>query len=114
MDAAMLLVGLLVVGVPAAVFLTLRRRGGPQVPGRRPEQRHAAPPGDFGMARESREPAQGRETSEASDGAAAAAAAGGALILAAGMARGHAADPSGDAPQADGDGGGADAEGEGR
>lgn len=120
MDHAPLLVTLLVIGAPLALFLSLRRRASRDArpdPAQRQDS-HVAPPSDFGMARESSsEPARAAEpeTSSAATTGAAAAAAGGAFILAVGAARHHASEGGGESPQAHPDtpGGGSGSDGSG-
>ncbi|QRG06005.1 hypothetical protein EZH22_23855 [Xanthobacter dioxanivorans] len=120
MDGTALLVTLLVVGAPLALFFAMRRHPALPPKASQPKPRERTPPGDFGMAREASEPApartEGDATSSAVASGAAAAAAGGAFILAAG-ARHHASEGGRESPQAEADGpdggGGAHGGGEG-
>lgn len=108
MDHVTLLVTLLVIGAPLALFFSLRRRAHTSAEPERRTGGDAEAPGpakDFGMERESSTapgtPAESDTPSTST--AAAAAAAGGALILAVGAARHHASEGGGESPQAHGD-----------
>ena len=112
MDTTGLLVTLLVIGVPLAMFFALRRTRGPTVPDQQAASTTPArrPPADFGMAREAHDapaPAADQPAATPASGAAAAAA-GGAFILAVEAARQHAGEGGGDSSDAGRNGHGPD------
>lgn len=120
MDATQILVALLVIGAPLALFLSLRGNGkgggGAKPDDARPDsgQNRARPPADYGIGREdSPAPAASAVSSEPDTAnaarAAAAAAAGGALIIAAGYsAHHHSGEAGGESPHVGHSGGGPD------
>lgn len=120
MDFAEILVALLVIGAPLALFLSLRQRAqDPQTPAADAGPARRSGSGgsdDYGLAREDSPgraaPAEAQDTTAAArDQGAAAAAAGGAFILAAGLGHRHAAEGGGESPQAGHSGGGPDSGG---
>lgn len=118
MDGLWLLVAVLVIGAPLALFLSLRPKSpgtgeAAASPSAKPSDR-IMPPADYGLGREDspRSAATADADSEAGRSpAAAAAAAGGALILAAGFAHRHASEGGGESPNVGETGGGPDSGG---
>lgn len=125
MDATQILVALLVIGAPLALFLSLRggKAGGggekaaaAKTANAKPDTtpNRATPPADYGLGREdSPAPAASAASSEPDTAnaarAAAAAAAGGALIIAAGYAaHQHSGEAGGESPHVGHSGGGPD------
>lgn len=121
MDATQILVALLVIGAPLALFLSLRGGGkatgdGAKASAAKPNSGtgRAKPPADYGIGREdSPAPAASAAGSEPDTAnaarAAAAAAAGGALIIAAGYsAHHHSGEAGGESPHVGHSGGGPD------
>ncbi|MFG1249072.1 hypothetical protein [Xanthobacter flavus] len=123
MDATQILVALLIIGAPLALFLSLRggskaSGGGAKPDAARPDTgpNRARPPADYGIGRED-SPAPSASTANSSEQdsanaqrAAAAAAAGGALIIAAGYsAHHHSGEAGGESPHVGHSGGGPDA-----
>lgn len=120
MDATQILVALLVIGAPLALFLSLR--GGKAAGGRvdKPDARPDAakpdrtkPPADYGIGREDSPAPSAAAASEPDTAnaarAVAAAAAGGALIIAAGYAaHRHSGEAGGESPHVGHSGGGPD------
>ncbi|MFG1224896.1 hypothetical protein [Xanthobacter wiegelii] len=123
MDATQILVALLVIGAPLALFLSLRG-GGKAAAGKAdavrpnakpdPTLNRAKPPADYGLGREdSPAPAASAANTEPDSAnvqrAAAAAAVGGALIIAAGYsAHHHSGEAGGESPHVGHSGGGPD------
>ncbi|MFS8038556.1 hypothetical protein ACI7BZ_16650 [Xanthobacter sp. AM11] len=104
MEPREVLVALLVLGAPLALFFAMRRAGS-RPPAQPPaaEATGAAPPADYGLAREDSGPRPAGEANASAPGlaaGAAAAAAGGAFILVAGAARSHSAEGGGESPHA--------------
>ncbi|WP_029558867.1 hypothetical protein [Xanthobacter sp. 91] len=121
MDATQILVALLVIGAPLALFLSLRGSGkgsggDEKAAAAKPDAapNRAKPPADYGLGREdSPSPAASAASSEPDTAnaqrAAAAAAAGGALIIAAGYAaHHHSGEAGGESPHVGHSGGGPD------